>query len=67
LHLLIDALAYLDDGLHGNLSLGHFNGALLLLLRESFVNLELVEVEVQERLVLGSSPIEVGSAVLESL
>jgi hypothetical protein len=46
-------LIYLNDGLHCNLSLRHFNGALLLLLGKTFVNLELLEVEVEERFVLG--------------
>jgi hypothetical protein len=45
-------LTYLNDSLHCNFSLRHFNGALLLLLGKTFVNLELLEVEVEKRLVL---------------
>jgi hypothetical protein len=60
-------ITYLDNSLHGVLSLRHLNGALLLLKRERLIDLEAIEVEVEERFVLGAGPIEISSIFLELL
>jgi hypothetical protein len=44
--------------------LRHFNRPLLLFKRERLIDLEAVKIEIEERLVFGVGPIEVGSIFL---